>query len=333
MEFLGVGDLHFRKLDNIIPDASHKIAQCLHRVLGYALNHGVQTIIFYGDVCEFPRLDYKSEVALYSVLLDQRYKDLDLRFILGNHDFEEDGSHSLEVMQVIAKACQVNSKVYTQAQRVKLEGEKFKMLPYPFTDTESSCINVGHFEIKGSLRDNGRVIEEGVETDHYGVMGHLHTNHKVRNFHYSGTLYQTNFGEAENKFFHHCKVQDGKLKVANVPFESPWVLRNVKITSPEDANQIERSDRVLYKLFVKNGVDLDVEGLLAKYPNIVKSNFFKTKQELQLMVSEGWKLDKDLIEQSVAVIDERAVVRKWLGAKLDQKQVKRGIQILDSLQR
>lgn len=333
MQFIGVGDLHFRKLDNLIPDASYKIAQCLHRVLGYALNHGVQTVLFYGDVCEFPRLDYKSEVALYSVLLDSRYKDLDLRFILGNHDFEEDGSHSLEVMQVIAKACKVNFTVYTKAHRVKLEGERFNMLPYPFTDTEAKCINVGHFETKGSLRDNGKVIEDGVETDHHGVMGHLHTNHKVRNFWYSGTLYQTNFGESEKKFFHHCKVQGGKLKVNNVPFESPWTLRNIKVSTPEDVQGLEKDSRILYKLFVKNGVDIDIEALMTEYPNIVKSNFFKTKQELQLMVSDGWKLDKDLIEQSVAVIDERAVVRKWLGTKLDEKQVKRGIQILDSLQR
>lgn len=302
-------------------------------MLGYALNHGVQTVLFYGDVCEFPRLDYKSEVALYSVLLDSRYKDLDLRFILGNHDFEEDGSHSLEVMQVIAKARKVNFTVYTKAQKVKLEGERFNMLPYPFTDTEANCINVGHFETKGSLRDNGKVIEDGVETDHHGVMGHLHTNHKVRNFWYSGTLYQTNFGESEKKFFHHCKVRDGKIKVSNVPFEAPWVLRNVKVNTPEDVQDLEKDGRILYKLFVKNGVDIDIEALMTKYPNIVKSNFFKTKQELQLMVSDGWKLDKDLIEQSVAVIDEREVVRKWLGAKLDQKQVKRGIQILDSLQR
>jgi hypothetical protein len=333
MQFLGIGDLHFRKLDNIIPDASQKIAQCLHRVLGYALNHGVQTVLFYGDICEVPRLDYAAEVALYSVLLDQKYRDLDLRFVLGNHDFQEDGSHSMEVMQVIAKACKVNFKVYTEAQKVKLEGERFKMLPYPFTDTEARCVNVGHFEAKGSLRDNGKVIDEGVDTDHDGVMGHLHTNHQVRNFHYSGTLYQTNFGESEKKFFHHCKVRDGRLKVNNVPFDPPWILRNVQVTAPEDVEVLEKSDRILYKLFVKNGVDLDLEALMAKYPNIVKSNFFKTKQELQLMVSDGWKLDKDLIEQSVAVIDERAVVKKWLGTKLDHKQVKRGIQILDSLQR
>lgn len=67
----------------MIPDASQKIAACLHRVFKYALDNGVPHIIFYGDVCEVPRLDYKSEVALYSVLLDPRYRDLDIRFILG----------------------------------------------------------------------------------------------------------------------------------------------------------------------------------------------------------------------------------------------------------
>ena len=333
MEFIGIGDLHFRKLDNLIPEASSKIAQCLHRVFGYALNQGVRNILFYGDVCETPRLDYASEVALYSVLLNPRYRDLSIRFILGNHDFAEDGTHSLEVMKVIAKECSVNFKVYTQPTKVRIEDERFKMLPYPFTDTEKDCVNVGHFEIKGSMRDNGRVIDEGVETPHHGVMGHLHTNHRVGQMHYSGTLYQTNFGETEPKFFHHCKVVDGKLKVNNVAFKPPWILRNLKVNTPEDVEQLEQDDTILYKLFIKNGLDVDLESLMTKFPNIVKTNVFKTKQELKLMLSDGWKLDQDLIEQSVSAIDEREVVQKWLGATLQPKQVKRGIEILDSLQR
>lgn len=234
---------------------------------------------------------------------------------------------------MIAKACDVNFKVYTQAQRVKIDGERFKMLPYPFTDTEKGCVNVGHFEIKGSMRDNGRVIEEGVETRHQGVMGHLHTNHRVGRMHYSGTLYQTNFGESEAKFFHHCKVNENTLRVNNIPFTPPWVLRNVKINTPEDAKQLEPDpdNRVLYKVFVKNGLDIDIDTLLKKVPNIVKTNFFKTKQELQLMLSEGWKLDQDLVDQSVSLVDERKVVHEWLAKSHQPEQVKRGLKILDRL--
>lgn len=237
-------------------------------------------------------------------------------------------------MKVVATACKINFAVYTEATRVKIDGERFKMLPYPFTDTESKCINVGHFECSGALRDNGRVVDEGVETSHVGVQGHLHTMHRVRNMHYSGTLFQTNFGEQEAKFFHHCKVRDGKLSVTNVPFKSPWVLRNVKIAVPEDVSQLDiDDDRVLFKLFVKNGVDVDIEELQRKYPQIAKTNVFKNKEELKLMVSEGWKLDKDLIEQSVSVIDERQVVVKSLAQQFGDKQVKRGLSILDRLQR
>lgn len=333
MEFIGIGDLHFGKLDNLIPDASAKIANCLHRVFGYALNHGVQTIIFYGDVCDTPRLSYKDQVALYSVILSPKYRDLRLRFILGNHDFSEDGTHSLEVLSLVAKECEVNFKVYTQPTVVKIEDERFKMLPYPFTDTEARCVNVGHFETSGSMRDNGRIIDEGVETEHHGVQGHLHTNHRVRQMHYSGTLYQTNFGETEAKFFHHCKVKGGKLKVNSVAFKSPWTLRNLKVNTRSDIDQLEHDDTLLYKLFIKTGLDVDIEELTTQFPNIVKTNVYKTKQELKLMVSEGWKLDQDLVEQSVSSIDERSIVMQRLGQTLVPKQVKRGIQILDSLQR
>lgn len=332
MEFIGIGDLHYRKMDNLIPDAPTKIAQCLHRVFGYAMNQGVQHIIFYGDVCETPRLDYASEVSLYSVLLSPKYRDLKFRFILGNHDYAEDGTHSLEVMKVIAKECDVNFEVYTEATRIKIEGERFKMLPYPFTDTEASCVNVGHFEVKGSTRDNGRTIDEGVETVHHGVLGHLHTNHRVGKMHYSGTLYQTNFGEQERKFFHHCKVQDGKLSVTNVAFKPPWILRNLQVNTVEDLSGLDTDDnRILFKLFIKDGLDLDREDLLTKYPSIVKTNYFKNKQELKLMVSEGWKLDQDLVEQSVSNIDERALVTARLEQTLKPRQVRRGLEILDKL--
>lgn len=298
------------------------------------MSHGVRNILFYGDICEVPRLDYASEVALYSVLLSPKYRDLDFYFVLGNHDFAEDGTHSLEVMDVIARECKVNFTVYTQPTKVKIEGERFNMLPYPFTDTLSKCVNVGHFEVKGSTRDNGRVIEEGVETPHHGVMGHLHTNHKVGNIYYSGTLYQTNFGESEDKYFHHCRVVDGKLKVNNIAFKSPWVLRNLRVSSVEDLQGLDTDDdRVLFKLFLKNGLDIDLESLMTKYPKIVKTNVFKNKEELKLMLSEGWKLDQDLVEQSVSFVDERALVKETLKKTLRPHQVKRGIAILDALQR
>lgn len=83
MEFIGLGDLHFDKLNNLVPEASDKIARSLHRVFGYAMNHGVEHVFFYGDLCEFPRMTYEAQVAFMKVLLDTKYRDLKFHIILG----------------------------------------------------------------------------------------------------------------------------------------------------------------------------------------------------------------------------------------------------------
>jgi hypothetical protein len=83
MDFVGFGDLHFDKLDSLIPEASTLIAQSMCRVFDYALEHGVKTVIQYGDVAEKPRLSYGAQIALYRALTRKKYRELDIRFILG----------------------------------------------------------------------------------------------------------------------------------------------------------------------------------------------------------------------------------------------------------
>ena len=329
VEVIGIGDIHNDKLNKVVPDVNIHISRSIRRVFNYALERGIKHIIFYGDIGERPRLSYEAQKMFYRTLLHPKYRGLNIHIILGNHDFAEDGTHSLEVFQVITDLFCPNVKVYTEPEEVSLDGVVFRMLPHPYTNTSKRVINVGHFEVQGAKRDNGREIDEGLDTDHVCVVGHLHTNHRVRNTYFSGTLYQTNFGEALPKYFHHIRAESARdIDVRSIGFRPPWYLINLKIESVKDLKQLKDPEsNTYYKLFVRDGLDIDINGVLTAYPNVVKHNYFKTKEELKLLVQEGWKLDEDLIEQTVAFDQDKAVDEILKSFGLNEQQLERGRKI------
>jgi DNA repair exonuclease SbcCD nuclease subunit len=335
MELVGIGDLHLDKLDNIIPDASSLICRSVRRVFKYALERGVHNVLFYGDVCDKPSMSSEAQCQFLDTLLREEYRDLTMHFVLGNHDFHENGDYSLRFLEVIADRVDFNIKVYTKPKIVNIDGVPFKMLPYPYEETEKGAVNVIHFEVAGSTRDNGRQIDEGPSNSHFCLAGHLHTPHVVRNTHYSGTLYQTNFGESMPKFFHHAKIHGVKdYEVTQVPFKPPWELNNLIVEAPRDLKKIREEAHILYKLFVKDGADIDINAVLSKHHNVVKHNAFKSKRDLKQQIEEAWEFDSDLIAQEVEPIDDKAFLTDYLlkkGAK--PKQIKRGVEIIKGLSR
>ncbi len=328
MEFIGLGDLHFDKLNKLIPDVNDLIGKSLRKVLAYALDHGVHNIVFYGDIGEKSRLSYESQCCLYNIVLDKKYKDLHFRFILGNHDFDELGVHSLQVLETLAAKLSANVTVYSKPKIEVLEGARIKFLPHPYTDTEKDCVNIGHFETLGSIHDSGRKIKEGVDTKHICLLGHLHTNHRVKNCYYSGTLYQTNFGESLPKFFHHVSIsRSNKIEVTDVPFTPPWKLENITILTEKDLDKIEANPRVLYKVFVQDGAKVDKDTILKRFPNVVKLNSFKSDKELKLMITGSWDLEESLVNY-----DDTGIIKTYLTDRgLSELKICRAMEILDSL--
>ncbi len=334
MEFVGVGDLHADKMDGLVENANDKIVDSVRRgPFKYAQDNGIKHVLFYGDLCEKARMSYEAQVALYQLFLDPKYEDLVLHFILGNHDFAENGSHSLEVLKVMANLMGKRLRVYTDRTLVKLDGRKFNMMPHPVLETRRDCLNVGHFEMKNSFRDNGRQIDHGFTTPHSCVVGHLHTMHRVRRAHYSGTLYQTNFGESLPKYFHRVRYEDDdpySVEVENVPFDPPWKLVNLEIRAESDLKKIKKSPDILYKLFVHEGIDLDIAEVLGQHPNVVRHNKFKNKKELQQLIENEWDFDSDSFENN---IDTKDVVTEYLRskAKLSNKEIKRAHTLFDRI--
>lgn len=326
MELIGVGDIHFDKLDKLIPDVNSLIKKSINRCLKYAMDNGISNVVFYGDIGEKSRLSYDAQITLNSILLNKKYKDLHFHFILGNHDFDEFGIHSLQVLEEQSKYLDLNISVYSKPTLVDIEGTKVNFLPHPYTDTKKGCINIGHFETAGSIRDNGRKIETGFTTKHLCLLGHLHTNHRVENCFYSGTLYQTNFGESMPKFFHHVTVNDNnKIDVKNIPTTPYWQLLNLEVYKKSDL-VISSDPFMFYKLFVHEGIDLDRNVILSKYPNVLRINNFKNKEDLKVQLADSWEFDDDGIVNSFK-IDDTEILEPFLQT-LSTKKKTRAFQIL-----
>lgn len=320
-------------MNGLIEDANGKIIRSIKRVLKYARDNGVRTIIQYGDIADKPELSYDAQRVLYSLFLSKACKEFDFHFIPGNHDFAETGIHSLTILETISKLTTKNIKVYSSMEEVELEGRRFNMMPHPFTEFKRESLNVAHLELKGSFRDNGRMVDHGLKTKHAAVIGHLHTCHRIKRAHFSGTLYQTNFGESLPKSFHHVKYEDDdpySIEVTNVPFEPPWKLINLEIETESDLSQIEEDPDTLYKLFVKEGLDLDLMDVMRDHPNVVRHNKFKNKKELKELIEEEWEFEQGSLADGAS---DRELVTEYLMTKqkLSESEVKRGFKRLNKL--
>jgi hypothetical protein len=300
LEGVGIGDLHLDKVERLLPGIGNKWVQReMRKPLDYALENGIEHVFYYGDIFEYPRATYESMRLFKHVIFAKKYRNLNQWIILGNHDYDEKGRHSLEFLLDDIRILQSYGiepriKVFINQEDYEIEGVPVRFLPHPYTKTSKSRLNIGHFEVAGAIRDNGRKIKEGVESSNLVLLGHLHTPHRVGNNYFSGTLYQTNFGEALPKSFHHFKVRDDlKHKVTNIRNEPEYVLENKEIYTVKDLKKLSDNPKHLYKLFVQDAVDVD-PAFLNEHTNVKKVNRFKTEEELKVQLDEEWKLGEDV---------------------------------------
>lgn len=273
MDFVGIGDLHLTNvldkggLSEYIRDHDDMVRREVDKVKDYARRNHVSTIIQYGDVFEGPRASYSGMLSLLDMVADD---DLEWIFILGNHDkFAEESSlgHSLQLLQRMKLK---NVRVVIEPHRVKRGKGSLNLMPWPCIDFVGDALNIAHVDVEGAVGDNGRASKS--ETKHVGrsVIGHIHTHQEVgrgRNVaNYSGTLYQTNFGESQEKFFHHVRWDDG-WEIESVPHTPEFKLTTLEVSSRKDLAQIDSDPNHLYKLKV-----LDAKALVAADygPNVVR---------------------------------------------------------------
>lgn len=312
---IGVGDLHLTDSNGKGGLATYITAEAhdamvadlvINQVLKYARKHGERHIILYGDLCENPRMSYSGQLALARIF---DHKDFEFHLIPGNHDmFSSDpaAGHSLQVIKLWGRK---NVHVYAEPTDTTIDDLEVRFMPWPHQKWSKSRLNVGHVDVKGSKTDSGRLNSKDTmsESNATIVMGHIHTNQVVRNTYYSGTLYQTNFGEAPEKFFHHITYDDG-WNVESVPVKPTYRLHTVEAESKADLKGVPVSEYDLVKLIVKSNKLRPVD---YKHLNTVIVKPVKNEHELAMArvadLGEGSQVEINTTEFFSSWLEQQTV--------------------------
>jgi hypothetical protein len=291
-EAIGVGDLHLTDilgkggLAQYIPDADNFVLNEFQKAVDWARDNHISHVIQYGDVCEGPRMSYTAMLALTAFL--QRNDDMQFYFISGNHDtYAEDtaNGHSLEILQLMNLR---HVHFITKPRTLMFKNVPVRFLPYPSEDFDPHALNIFHKEVRGAKNDAGKAMSDDKlpASDAVTVAGHLHTSQRVRNTFFSGTLYQTNFGEKLPKYFHHIRFRSPKdYEIELVPHKPKYTLHNVVLNSRADVDQIPKSKYALVKLVIADGADVRASDF-GNFQNIVQVKTYKSKDDLQKVLFE-----------------------------------------------
>ena len=303
-ELVGIGDLHLTDsagkggLSAYIEDHDDHVAQLvIDQPLAYARRKSIRHILLYGDLCENPRMSYAGHLALGRILSEpfnaKTGELFEFHIILGNHDMfdvEPSAGHSMDLVKLWGRP---NVKLYEKPTNVKVAGLPVRFLPFPHQSFHPTALNVAHVDVAGSKTDSGR-LNEG---EHLSaskatcVIGHIHTSQRVRNSHYSGTLYQTNFGESMEKFFHHISFDDGWV-IEKVPVKPTYRLHTVTVESAADLKGVPSGKHDLVKLIL---VTSKVKSVDYQHLNVVKTVPVKNSAEAVLAqfeeIGEGQQIE------------------------------------------
>jgi len=329
MDFVGIGDLHLTDNNGIgglasyLLDSDRYVISEVKRVLNWASDRGIRNVFLYGDICDSHRLSYRA--MSYLISLFRNNPDFQFFVIPGNHDMEGEtkirkkvideqakAQHSLELLMKVKFP---NVRFLTEPEVVKIDKVPVKFCPWPCVDFHPKALNVAHIEVKGSKSDSGRVMDgDGLSKSSSVVcMGHLHTAHRVRNTYFSGTLYQTNFGESLPKYFHHGTFNTPQdYEINQIPFDPKYKLFNCVIESQGDVDALSRDPCHLLKVIVADGADVVIPDL----PNIVVTKAYKTKSELTSILTE------DLVQGQELIIKSDDFFKQWLSQREADPDVK-----------
>ena len=291
-EFIGIGDLHLPNhlgqggLARYIDTPEVYVCSEVRRVLAYADRKNISQIFFYGDICEGARMSYESQLA-FSRLLNSYGDQFTFWIIPGNHDMygrTPEMGHSLQLLDAFNANSHV--KFMFRPCDVRFDGALVRFLPFPACEFSPKALNVCHVDVYGATADSGRQIlnEDRDRSNRLVVAGHIHTNQVVRNTYYSGTLYQTCFGEQPEKFFHHIQFSStNDYEISSVPFKAKYKLHTIPVQSKADIPKaLSKTD--LVKLVIQDGADVQVPDYA--HLNVVTVRTFQSRKQLAAALTE-----------------------------------------------
>lgn len=233
--FCGIGDLHLSSTNGyggfsrFIDRSDEYILSEVQKVVDTCTSQGIEHFFIYGDICDSPRMSYTAHLQLLQFF--KANKDVMFHLILGNHDklaVDASVGHSMEVFSQFGLK---NCRLYVEPTVVDFGDCKVNFLSYPYCEFKK-MLNVCHLDISGAKNDNGRAVK-GVDPGKYQIVsGHIHSSGDYKRVHYSGTLYQLNFGESiERKGYHIIESTRSDVDVQWVPWSPKYELVTLELNS------------------------------------------------------------------------------------------------------
>ncbi len=304
-EFVFIGDLHCDALTKYWPEANAMQIGAVARVIRTQMKYGRNHFFLLGDLSEGIRDSTGNAIRLSEdaqVQLLRLFREFDgvahLYVYLGNHDYAEVGSHSLQVFfEMQAGKMFKTIRFFDKPTTLRIDDVDVCVLPHPHKEPDPDAhFALAHYEVNGAVGDTGRKLKG----DDYAfkipiVQGHLHTAQKVRNHYYPGTLYQKSFGERLPKGYGVARVSRSRFQYKWVQFQPPFELRNVQIEKTSDFKTLVAAHNVRQKLFVADGVRIPND-LATKYPNIVNTLQYASEEELQSLQQAEFELEASTLE-------------------------------------
>lgn len=278
--FCGIGDLHLSSTNGyggfsrFIQKSDEYILSEVQKVVSHCNSLGIDQFFIYGDICDSPRMSYTAHLQLLEFF--RLNKDSEFHLILGNHDklaVDASVGHSMEVFnQFNLKNCHL----YIDPTVVDFGDCKVNFLSYPYSDFKK-MLNVCHLDISGARNDNGRLVK-GVDPQKYQIVsGHIHSAGDYKRVHYSGTLYQLNFGESiSRKGYHVIDCTGSDVDVQWVPWKPKYELCDLELNNCSKIPQ--NTVNKFYRILLTEDIDPSVYANL----NVVSIKNCSAKELKQL---------------------------------------------------
>lgn len=314
LEFIGIGDLHLDgPLKKYVPNLNQIICDEVFSTVLYGRQKGIENFFLYGDIAHKPDLSSSAIFALIDLVqrLSLRAKGSNFYVIHGNHDVLNAEHNSFNALRNMVAGSKMNNiHLLSEQTDVEIDDVPVRFLPWPNAKVSSRALNVAHVEVSGSKMDTGRASHTELS---FGkalvVAGHLHTAQVIGKTHYSGTLYQTTFGESMPKYFHHGVVDENlKHKISLVKRKPLLRLHNVYVEDEEDIEKIPQDTGDLCKVYVNTKSKL-TEGKISRIPSVVEVKTVSSSKEVEAFVQE----DVMLTEEALSFSHE-ALLNDWLNS-------------------
>lgn len=276
---MAVGDIHLGALANYIPTLWKKQIKNLQNIFDYAVDHDIEHVFLLGDIFDSPNPSDQLKIWLRKLLWAYR-KTLTFHVVIGNHDWESNEKHALQILQDLGETGLFNFKVYTKPEVIKVDGISLFMCSHPHVlDVPSKNVDwcLGHFAWHGAKADNGFAVKSGKAPKGRWILGDFHTHQYGDRYVYCGTVSQVLWSEKLPKGVVLFDKDDWNFK----PFKPTYTLGIVEVETENALRDLDTS--TFWSMRTVNGFTLP-PGFKQKAHNIVHLAPAKRRKDIRAAV-------------------------------------------------